>query len=154
MLLALPLAYFALACLSLALWHQEVILWNTMIHESARAAILVLIFLGLAGLMVLAAFVALVVWDRTIDYALQGVERDGMFSKGGNWNQQPDLLVATLLGEYDPSNISLPEYKLTKLFRGRVSGATKSSFRNRLRILPEKPIRIALLLNSKSNKIE
>jgi hypothetical protein len=42
-------------------------------------------------LLVVASFAAsihTVGWDRTLDYALQRIERDGVLSKGGNWNQQ------------------------------------------------------------------
>ena len=43
-----------------------------------------------AALLVLCSFVASVFiagWQRTVDYASQRIERDGVTSKGGNWNQ-------------------------------------------------------------------
>jgi len=119
MLLALPLAYLALACLYLASRHQEILLWDTLIRESSRAAKLALIFFGLAVLMVLDAFVASVEiagLDRILNYALQRVERDNVLSNVGNRNRQPHLIVATVLGKYDPCNISLTGYKLTIFF--------------------------------------
>jgi|SRR5262245_29826890 len=135
MLLALPLAYFALAYRYLASWHREILLWDTLIRESSRAAPLALIFIGFAVLMLLAAFVASVEiagLDRIFDYARQRVERDGVLSNGGNWDRRPHLIVATVPGEYDPCNMSLPGYKLTKFFCGRVFGAEKSAIRNHL----------------------
>ncbi|MGH9769656.1 MAG: hypothetical protein ACREAB_19700, partial [Blastocatellia bacterium] len=59
--------------------------------ETSRAATIAAILLGTSALMALAAFIASVQtagWERTLDYALQRVERDGVLSKGGNWNQQ------------------------------------------------------------------
>ena len=51
----------------------------------------------LAGGLLLIAFLLVVTasflsvravgWQRTLDYALQRIERDGVMSKGGNWNQ-------------------------------------------------------------------
>jgi hypothetical protein len=52
-------------------------------------AIAATLFLG-ASLFILAAFLLslyTVGWQRTADYALQRIERDGVLSKGGNWNQ-------------------------------------------------------------------
>ena len=43
-----------------------------------------------ASLFILLAFVLSIYtvgWQRTADYALQRIERDGVMSKGGNWNQ-------------------------------------------------------------------
>jgi hypothetical protein len=38
----------------------------------------------------------------------------------------PDLIIASVLGEYDPSNMPLPGYKLTKFFQGRVHWRDKA----------------------------
>ncbi len=135
LLLALPAAYFVIAYIYLAWWHNQVFLWNTLVHENGRltlagtifyfdhflgAAPMIIVFalcatgglalagaplppadpsraanvaavlLGAAGSLVLIAFAASVLtagWERTLDYALQKIERDGVLSKGGNWNQ-------------------------------------------------------------------
>lgn len=58
--------------------------------EPSRAGRVAAVLLGSAALMVIVAFLASVQtagWERTIDYALQRIERDGVLSKGGNWNQ-------------------------------------------------------------------
>jgi hypothetical protein len=60
------------------------------VADSSRAWRFALILLGGAALLVVFAFIASVQtagWERTIDYALQRIERDGVLSKGGNWNQ-------------------------------------------------------------------
>lgn len=58
--------------------------------NGSRARFSAVVLLSGAGLLVLGAFIAsvyMVGWERTIDYALQRIERDGVTSKGGNWNQ-------------------------------------------------------------------
>jgi hypothetical protein len=135
LLLALPFTYFAISYIYVASYHEEAILWNTVIHENGRLTLagslfyfdhfiacvpMIVVFalctaggfamtgrvpalaepsragrvaavlLGGAALMVIVAFIASVQtagWERTIDYALQRIERDGVLSKGGNWNQ-------------------------------------------------------------------
>ena len=57
---------------------------------ASRAGFAAVLLLGIAALLILGAFVASVLTvgrQRTIDYALQRIERDGVMSKGGNWNQ-------------------------------------------------------------------
>ena len=56
---------------------------------SRTASVAIMLLMG-AALLVLLAFVMsiwTVGWQRTLDYALQRIERDGIISKGGNWNQ-------------------------------------------------------------------
>lgn len=58
--------------------------------DRSRAATIAAVLLGIAALQLVSAFVASVLtagWERTIDYALQRIERDGVMSRGGNWNQ-------------------------------------------------------------------
>jgi hypothetical protein len=55
-----------------------------------RAGLAAAVLLGAALALVAAAFMASVGaagWQRTIDYALQRIERDGVTSRGGTWNQ-------------------------------------------------------------------
>ena len=57
---------------------------------ASGAAFLAAVLLAAAALLVLTAFFAslyTVGWQRTLDYALQRIERDGISSKGGSWNQ-------------------------------------------------------------------
>lgn len=134
-LLALPVTYFAISYCYLAWWHNEIFLWNTLVHENGRLTLsgsmfyfdhfvacvpMIVLFalfsaggfalaghqfvaidkfrasvaaaslLGVAVLLVLGALVASIYTvgrQRTIDYALQRIERDGVMSTGGNWNQ-------------------------------------------------------------------
>ncbi len=58
--------------------------------DVAGARLAALLLLGAATMLIVAAFIAAVLtvgWQRTIDYTLQRIERDGVLSKGGNWNQ-------------------------------------------------------------------
>src|SRR5262245_45691918 len=58
--------------------------------KPSRAAYLAIALLVGGVVVILFALVAsvhTVGWQRTIDYALQRIERDGVMSKGGNWNQ-------------------------------------------------------------------
>jgi hypothetical protein len=58
--------------------------------ERPRAGRVAAILLGGSVLLVIVAFIASVQtvgWERTLDYALQRIERDGVLSNGGNWNQ-------------------------------------------------------------------
>lgn len=69
--------------------------------EPARAGRVAAVLLGTAALMVIVAFLASVEtagWERTIDYALQRIERDGVLSKGGNWNQLQLSNIPVALG--------------------------------------------------------
>jgi hypothetical protein len=68
------------------------------LHRTAFVAIFLLVG---AALMVFVAFIAsvhTVGWQRTMDYAFQWVERDGIVSKGGNWNQLQLSNLPILLG--------------------------------------------------------
>jgi hypothetical protein len=134
-LLALPVTYFAISYCYLAWWHNEIFLWNTLIHENGRLTLLGSMFyfdhfiacvpmivlfalfttggfalaghpivaidrsrgsfaaaalLGVAAFLIVGAFAASIYTvgrQRTVDYALQRIERDGVMSTGGNWNQ-------------------------------------------------------------------
>ena len=134
-LLALPVTYFAISYCYLAWWHNEIFLWNTLIHENGRLTLsgsmfyfdhfiacvpMIVLFalftaggfvmaghpfvaidksrssfaaatlLSVAAFLILGAFAASIYTvgrQRTIDYALQRIERDGVMSTGGNWNQ-------------------------------------------------------------------
>jgi hypothetical protein len=58
--------------------------------HTVRTTFMPIILLGSSVLLVLAAFVASIYtagWQGTINYALQRIERDGIISPGGNWNQ-------------------------------------------------------------------
>jgi hypothetical protein len=58
--------------------------------DPSRAMTVTTVLLGLAVVLALISFFAAVLtagWERTIDYALQRIERDGVMSTGGNWNQ-------------------------------------------------------------------
>lgn len=58
--------------------------------DVARARMVAVFLLAAAAVLIVAAFIAAVFsvgWQRTIDYGLQRIERDGVLSKGGNWNQ-------------------------------------------------------------------
>ena len=71
------------------------------ITDLRRAALLARILLGLSAVMVIAALaasVACVGLDRTMDYALQRIERDDVMSPGGNWNQLQLSNVPIALG--------------------------------------------------------
>jgi len=60
-----------------------------LISVTRLATVTAVLLLG-AALLVLCSFVAslfIVGWQRTLDYASQRIERDGVISKGGNWNQ-------------------------------------------------------------------
>lgn len=55
----------------------------------SRAQFVAVLLIVSSLLIVLFAFIAsvrTVGWQRTLDYALQRIERDGILSKGGNWN--------------------------------------------------------------------
>jgi hypothetical protein len=76
-------------------------------NEPYRAANIAAVLLGIALLMVLASFAASIMvagWERTIDYALQRIERDGVLSRGGNWNQQQLSNIPIALGAIGLSN--------------------------------------------------
>jgi hypothetical protein len=58
--------------------------------DASLAGSVAIILLLASALFVLLASVASIYkvgWQRTIDYASQRIERDGIMSKGGNWNQ-------------------------------------------------------------------
>lgn len=58
--------------------------------DAVRATLAATVLLGASGLFVLASIMASIYtvgWQRTIDYAFQRIERDGIMSKGGSWNQ-------------------------------------------------------------------
>ena len=132
-LLSLPLTYFLISYIFVAVWHRKPLLWNIVIHENGRlnlarslfyfdhslacvpmVALFALSAVGgialsgptliqtdraapAAGALLVGSaalvFVALVAsvrtvgWQRTADYALQRIERDGVLSRGGGWNQ-------------------------------------------------------------------
>jgi hypothetical protein len=68
------------------------------LHRTAFVAIFLLVS---AALLVLVTFVAstyTVGWQRTMDYAFQWIERDGIMSKGGNWNQLQLSNLPIILG--------------------------------------------------------
>jgi hypothetical protein len=57
--------------------------------------------LGAAAVFFIASFAAsvqLAGWERTLDYLFQRIERDGVLSKGGNWNQLQLSNVPIALG--------------------------------------------------------
>ena len=146
LLLSVPLAYFVISYVYVALWHRKAFLAFTIIHENGRLTLaesmlyfdhfigcvpMVLLFalytvagfalsgpvplladpsrakvaaavlLGGAACLVLISFVAAVYgvgWQQTLDWALQRVERDGVSSKGGTWNQLQLSNVPMFLG--------------------------------------------------------
>jgi hypothetical protein len=58
--------------------------------DPGRAQVLAVALLGGGVSLVIIAFIAslrTVGWQRTMDYALQRIERDGVLSRGGTWNQ-------------------------------------------------------------------
>lgn len=58
--------------------------------NKSRASIASAVLLGFSIIMISVAFMASIYTvgqQRTVDYALQRIERDGVMSKGGNWNQ-------------------------------------------------------------------
>ena len=59
------------------------------IDSSRAASVATVLLIGAVSLVCLAFLMSLytVGWQRTLDYALQRIERDGVMSKGGNWNQ-------------------------------------------------------------------
>ena len=62
------------------------------------AAVVLLLAAALFLAATLAASVAGVGWQRTADYAFQRIERDGVISKGGNWNQFQVSNIPMFLG--------------------------------------------------------
>lgn len=69
--------------------------------DAMRAVTTAAVLLGAsAGLVPLAvvASVNTAGWQRTVDYALQRIERDGIRSRGGNWNQLQLSNVPVALG--------------------------------------------------------
>ena len=69
--------------------------------DPVRTWLMAVLLLGAAAVLIVVAFVAAVLtvgWQRTLDYALQRIERDGVLSKGGNWNQLQLSNVPIALG--------------------------------------------------------
>jgi hypothetical protein len=69
--------------------------------DPARAHVLAAVLLGGGVSLVIVAFVAsvrTVGWQQTMDYALQRIERDGVLSRGGTWNQLQLSNVPIALG--------------------------------------------------------
>ena len=69
--------------------------------KRSQASIASGILLGLSILIISVAFIASIYTvgeQRTLDYALQRIERDGIMSKGGNWNQLQLSNVPIALG--------------------------------------------------------
>jgi hypothetical protein len=69
--------------------------------DRVRSLSVSIALLSAAALLVLLAFglsLRTVGWRRTIDYALQRIERDGVMSRGGNWNQLQLSNVPIALG--------------------------------------------------------
>jgi len=58
-------------------------------NPSRAASVAIVLLVGSALLVLVASVMSIwtVGWERTVDYALQRIERDGVMSKGGNWNQ-------------------------------------------------------------------
>ena len=70
-------------------------------RDAGNAGLAAFSLLAAAGVLVIGAFVASVLtvgWQRTLDYSLQRIERDGVTSKGGNWNQLQLSNVPIALG--------------------------------------------------------
>lgn len=71
------------------------------VHIAFRAGLAAVLLLGAATVLVVLSFLAslfTVGWQRTIDYLLQRIERDGVMSKGGLWNQLQLSNVPIALG--------------------------------------------------------
>ncbi len=71
-------------------------------HAGTAAAVL----LGSSGLLVLVAFIGSVRicgWQRTVDYALNRIERDGVMSRGGSWNQMQESNIPLYLVMFSTS---------------------------------------------------
>jgi hypothetical protein len=66
--------------------------------RAKTAAIVLLLAAALFLTVTLAASIAKVGWQRTSDYAFQRIERDGVTSKGGNWNQFQVSNIPIFLG--------------------------------------------------------
>lgn len=69
--------------------------------DKSRASFAAAGFLAIAGFLIvgsLAASIYTVGQQRTLDYALQRIERDGVMSTGGNWNQLQLSNVPIALG--------------------------------------------------------
>jgi hypothetical protein len=71
------------------------------VHLAFGAGLAAVILLGAATVLVVLSFLAslfTVGWQRTIDYVMQRIERDGVMSKGGLWNQLQLSNVPIALG--------------------------------------------------------
>jgi hypothetical protein len=68
-----------------------------------------LIYVTLLLLLASVASVSTVGWRRTSEYALQRIERDGVMSKGGNWNQFQLSNIPIALGSIGVGSTLLSE---------------------------------------------
>jgi hypothetical protein len=71
------------------------------IIDMSTAKVVTTILLTGSALIVLFAFLASIFtagWQRTLDYAFQRIERDGVISKGGTWNQLQISNIPIALG--------------------------------------------------------
>ena len=71
------------------------------VHLAFGAGLAAVLLLSAATVLVVLSFLAslfTVGWQRTIDYLLQRIERDGVMSKGGLWNQLQLSNVPIALG--------------------------------------------------------
>ena len=170
-LFVLPILYFALSYIYLALWHHKYFLFGTLVHENGRltlfdslfyfdhfvacipmitvfalstaggfaltayipsgigtscTAFVATVLLGGSVLLILVAFLLSIYkagWRRTIDYALQRTERDGVMSRGGNWNQLQLSNIPIALGTIGVSS-TLAALTKTSDLGGNISLAT------------------------------
>jgi hypothetical protein len=84
------------------------------------------ILVGAAGLFFILSLVAslhTVGWQRTFEYFFQSIERDGVTSKGGNWNQLLLSNIPISLGAIAVCNMLVP---------GKMPGVERGGERQRL----------------------